>query len=217
MCADRRLLRAVIQALASASSIRPSAPFGRHAPADLRGRRPDTRQHSPDRRGPHVFAGIADSPAAALRRAHEVYDAALASRSWTTAGPSTSPLRSAPRLRTRWARVGVRHAVAVRRVVGGFLRADDGLVGNQAGLSDAGTQAAAFRADDLGTQSEVGASLGKRCGVRQFGEDTVGLGEQPKSPRGPRRPRSPETVTRPGKITNWDWSVSRKRHRPKIS
>lgn len=102
-------------------------------------------------------------------------------------------------------------------VVSGFLRTDDGLVGNQAGLSDAGPPAAAFRADDLGTQSEVGASLGKRCGVREFGEDAVGLGEQPQSPGGPRRPRSPETVTRPGKITNWDWSVSRKRHRPKIS
>ncbi|MFI5689446.1 hypothetical protein [Streptomyces sp. NPDC051636] len=31
----------------------------------------------PDRRGLHVFTGVADSPAAALRRAHEVYDAAL--------------------------------------------------------------------------------------------------------------------------------------------
>ncbi|MFE6946070.1 hypothetical protein [Streptomyces chartreusis] len=30
----------------------------------------------PDRRGVHVFTGVADSPAAALRRAHEVYDAA---------------------------------------------------------------------------------------------------------------------------------------------
>ncbi|PWJ02896.1 hypothetical protein DKG34_36095 [Streptomyces sp. NWU49] len=32
----------------------------------------------PDRRGLHVFTGVADSPAAALRRAHEVYDAVLA-------------------------------------------------------------------------------------------------------------------------------------------
>ncbi|MGW3060641.1 hypothetical protein ACWC98_32575 [Streptomyces goshikiensis] len=32
----------------------------------------------PDRRGVHIFTGVADSPAAALRRAHEVYDAALA-------------------------------------------------------------------------------------------------------------------------------------------
>ncbi|MFI2214968.1 hypothetical protein [Streptomyces sp. NPDC020141] len=32
---------------------------------------------NPARRGVHVFTGVADSPAAALRRAHEVYDAAL--------------------------------------------------------------------------------------------------------------------------------------------
>lgn len=30
----------------------------------------------PDRRGVHAFTGVADSPAAALRRAHKVYDAA---------------------------------------------------------------------------------------------------------------------------------------------
>lgn len=30
---------------------------------------------NPDRRGVHVFTDVADSPAAALRRAHEVYDA----------------------------------------------------------------------------------------------------------------------------------------------
>ncbi|MFY4722224.1 hypothetical protein [Streptomyces sp. LaBMicrA B280] len=34
----------------------------------------------PARRGVHVFTGVADSPAAALRRAHEVYDAALAAQ-----------------------------------------------------------------------------------------------------------------------------------------
>ncbi|MGW1106164.1 hypothetical protein [Streptomyces sp. NPDC002540] len=33
---------------------------------------------NPARKGVHVFTGAADSPAAALRRAHEVYDAALA-------------------------------------------------------------------------------------------------------------------------------------------
>ncbi|APE26790.1 hypothetical protein [Streptomyces venezuelae] len=35
---------------------------------------------NPARRGLHVFTGVADSPAAALRRAHEVYDAALAAQ-----------------------------------------------------------------------------------------------------------------------------------------
>ncbi|MEU5632122.1 hypothetical protein ACH47C_23425 [Streptomyces rishiriensis] len=34
----------------------------------------------PDRRGLHVFTGVADSLTAALRRAHEVYDAALAAQ-----------------------------------------------------------------------------------------------------------------------------------------
>ncbi|MFD5814733.1 hypothetical protein [Streptomyces sp. NPDC127038] len=34
----------------------------------------------PDRRGLHIFTGAADSPAAALRRAHDVYDAALAAQ-----------------------------------------------------------------------------------------------------------------------------------------
>ncbi|WP_018569234.1 hypothetical protein [Streptomyces sp. PsTaAH-124] len=33
---------------------------------------------NPARRGLHVFTGEADSPTTALRRAHEVYDAALA-------------------------------------------------------------------------------------------------------------------------------------------
>ncbi|MFE2245403.1 hypothetical protein [Streptomyces lavendulae] len=33
---------------------------------------------NPALKGVHVFTGVADSPAAALRRAHEVYDAALA-------------------------------------------------------------------------------------------------------------------------------------------
>uniref|UniRef100_UPI003F49777A hypothetical protein n=1 Tax=Streptomyces achromogenes TaxID=67255 RepID=UPI003F49777A len=32
----------------------------------------------PGRRGLHVFTGVADSPAAALGRAHQAYDAALA-------------------------------------------------------------------------------------------------------------------------------------------
>ena len=35
---------------------------------------------NPDRRGLHVFTGEADSPTTALRRAHEVYDAALAAQ-----------------------------------------------------------------------------------------------------------------------------------------
>ncbi|MET8168876.1 hypothetical protein ACIRPU_40595 [Streptomyces sp. NPDC102259] len=35
---------------------------------------------NPARKGLHVFTGEADSPNAALRRAHEVYDAALAAQ-----------------------------------------------------------------------------------------------------------------------------------------
>ncbi|MFI1293348.1 hypothetical protein ACH4VM_33725 [Streptomyces sp. NPDC020792] len=34
----------------------------------------------PARKGVRVFTGVADSPTAALRRAHEVYDAALAAQ-----------------------------------------------------------------------------------------------------------------------------------------
>jgi hypothetical protein len=53
--------------------------------------------------------------------------------------------------------------------VSGLLGADDGLVGNQAGLSDTGAQTAAVRSRDLGTQTETGAASGESCGVRQFG------------------------------------------------
>ncbi|MGW3148839.1 hypothetical protein ACWDG1_30020 [Streptomyces sp. NPDC001177] len=45
----------------------------------------------PDRRGAHVFTGVADSPAAALRRAHEVYDAALAAHTAGLEIPGKQP------------------------------------------------------------------------------------------------------------------------------
>ncbi|MFM9500340.1 hypothetical protein ACKI1Q_43070 [Streptomyces galilaeus] len=46
----------------------------------------------PDRRGRlHVFTGVADSPAAALRRAHEVYDAALAAHTAGLEIPGKQP------------------------------------------------------------------------------------------------------------------------------
>ncbi|MDX2915985.1 hypothetical protein [Streptomyces griseiscabiei] len=45
----------------------------------------------PDRRGVHVFTGVADSPAAALRRAHEVYDAALAAQQAGLENPGRQP------------------------------------------------------------------------------------------------------------------------------
>ncbi|MER6916091.1 hypothetical protein ABT354_30845 [Streptomyces sp. NPDC000594] len=38
---------------------------------------PIRNTNHPARQGVHVFTGVADSPTAALRRAHEVYDAAL--------------------------------------------------------------------------------------------------------------------------------------------
>ncbi|MGV9247996.1 hypothetical protein [Streptomyces sp. NPDC003710] len=46
---------------------------------------------NPARRGLHVFTGVADSPAAALRRAHEVYDAALAAHAAGLEIPSRQP------------------------------------------------------------------------------------------------------------------------------
>lgn len=45
----------------------------------------------PDRRGLHVFTGVADSPAAALHRAHEVYDAALAAQQAGLENPGKQP------------------------------------------------------------------------------------------------------------------------------
>lgn len=45
----------------------------------------------PDRRGLHIFTGVADSPAAALRRAHEVYDAALAAHTAGLEVPGKQP------------------------------------------------------------------------------------------------------------------------------
>ncbi|MET8944574.1 hypothetical protein ABZX30_13575 [Streptomyces sp. NPDC004542] len=45
----------------------------------------------PARRGVHVFTGVADSPAAALRRAHEVYDAALAAHTAGREIPGKQP------------------------------------------------------------------------------------------------------------------------------
>ncbi|MFJ5142728.1 hypothetical protein [Streptomyces sp. NPDC088707] len=45
----------------------------------------------PARRGLHVFTGVADSPAAALRRAHEVYDAALAAQQAGLEVPGKEP------------------------------------------------------------------------------------------------------------------------------
>ncbi|MFJ5787921.1 hypothetical protein [Streptomyces hydrogenans] len=46
---------------------------------------------NPARRGLHVFTGVADSPAAALRRAHEVYDAALAAQQAGLEVPGKEP------------------------------------------------------------------------------------------------------------------------------
>lgn len=45
----------------------------------------------PGRRGLHVFTGVADSPTAALRRAHEVYDAALAAQQAGLEMPGKQP------------------------------------------------------------------------------------------------------------------------------
>ncbi|MET8615858.1 hypothetical protein [Streptomyces misionensis] len=45
----------------------------------------------PGRRGVHIFTGIADSPAAALRRAREVYDAALAAHTAGLGIPGKQP------------------------------------------------------------------------------------------------------------------------------
>ncbi|WSP96042.1 hypothetical protein OG332_47225 (plasmid) [Streptomyces sp. NBC_01233] len=45
----------------------------------------------PARRGLHVFTGVADSPAAALRRAQEVYDAALAAHAAGLEIPDAQP------------------------------------------------------------------------------------------------------------------------------
>ncbi|MEU8764776.1 hypothetical protein [Streptomyces sp. NPDC048659] len=46
---------------------------------------------NPALKGRHVFTGIADSPTTALRRAHEVYDAALAARTAGLEGPGRQP------------------------------------------------------------------------------------------------------------------------------
>lgn len=45
----------------------------------------------PARRGLHVFTGVADSPAAALRRAQEVYEAALAAHTAGLEIPAKQP------------------------------------------------------------------------------------------------------------------------------
>ncbi|MGW2464485.1 hypothetical protein ACWC2M_36730 [Streptomyces sp. NPDC001761] len=45
----------------------------------------------PDRHGVHAFTGVADSPAAALRRAHEVYDAALVAHTAGLETPGKQP------------------------------------------------------------------------------------------------------------------------------
>ncbi len=74
-------------------------------------------------------------------------------------------------------------------IVSGLLGADDGLVGNQAGLPDSGAQAAAVRSRDLGTQPESGRSVGRglrrsavRC--RRSGGSPAGWG---RARRGRRR------------------------------
>ncbi|WP_420713312.1 hypothetical protein [Streptomyces sp. Tu 6176] len=46
---------------------------------------------NPARRGLHVFTGEADSPTTALRRAHEVYDAALAAHTAGLEIPGKQP------------------------------------------------------------------------------------------------------------------------------
>ncbi|MEU8622690.1 hypothetical protein [Streptomyces sp. NPDC048623] len=46
---------------------------------------------NPALKGLHVFTGVADSPATALRRAHEVYDAALAARTAGLEVPGRQP------------------------------------------------------------------------------------------------------------------------------
>ncbi|WP_260868032.1 hypothetical protein [Streptomyces sp. SAJ15] len=59
---------------------------------------------TPTRRGLHVFTGEADSPAAALRRAHEVYDAALAAHQAGLEIPGKQPDSWGARgLRPGWA------------------------------------------------------------------------------------------------------------------
>ncbi|MFD8821014.1 hypothetical protein ACFV1C_01365 [Streptomyces sp. NPDC059605] len=45
----------------------------------------------PARKGLHVFTGEADSPTTALRRAHEVYDAALAAHTASLKVPGKQP------------------------------------------------------------------------------------------------------------------------------
>ncbi|TBO58889.1 hypothetical protein EYS09_15015 [Streptomyces kasugaensis] len=54
----------------------------------------------PARCGVHVFTGVADSPAAALRRAHEVYGAALAAHTAGLEIPGKQP--------DRWGASGLR-------------------------------------------------------------------------------------------------------------
>lgn len=59
---------------------------------------------NPALRGLHVFTGEADSPATALRRAHEVYDAALAARTAGLEIPGKQPDSWGARgLRPGWA------------------------------------------------------------------------------------------------------------------
>ncbi|MCZ4101007.1 hypothetical protein [Streptomyces sp. H39-C1] len=59
---------------------------------------------NPDLRGLHVFTGEADSPTAALRRAHEVYDAALAAHAAGREIPDKQPDSWGARgLRPGWA------------------------------------------------------------------------------------------------------------------
>ncbi|MGW1412526.1 hypothetical protein [Streptomyces sp. NPDC002403] len=55
---------------------------------------------NPARRGRHVFTGVADSPTTALRRAHEVYDTALAAHTAGRANPGKQP--------DRWGAAGLR-------------------------------------------------------------------------------------------------------------
>ncbi|MFJ5779891.1 hypothetical protein [Streptomyces sp. NPDC093094] len=64
---------------------------------------PIHHSNNPGQHGVHVFTGLADSPAAALRRAQEVYDAALAAHTAGLEIPGKQPDSWAARgLRPGW-------------------------------------------------------------------------------------------------------------------
>ncbi|MEV5204398.1 hypothetical protein [Streptomyces sp. NPDC053720] len=56
----------------------------------------------PALRGWHVFTSVADSPATALRRAHEVYDTALAAHTAGRDNPGKQPPSSSAATASSW-------------------------------------------------------------------------------------------------------------------